>query len=193
MKKSFIASMFLGMAALVGSSPSLSLPNEDDIRGIQTLCGAGTVQSASVKGDLDAAIKNWKNASANVNIEVAKKNLTGALTQIKNDANLAPVYKIYIDCVRDTINQFLEDEKSKPKKISAIGRSSALLRSAFVSDDDIRKIGCDEAKQEALSELRGECIGGQIKIQKIDCPQILGSPRSYSATVDATCDPKTRS
>ncbi len=104
----------------VSGAIGATLPTEEEIKGIQTLCGAGNIQSVSVKAKLDAAIESWRKTSVGADIEVAKKNLTGALGQVHEDANLTPVYKVYIECVKDTIHQFLDHEKNatKSQKIS---------------------------------------------------------------------------
>ena len=82
-------------------------PSEADMAGIKSVCGAGKVDSLSVLGNVDAAIRNWKNAAAGATLQVAKQDLAAALGQIKNDANLAPNYKIYVDCVQTLIQAFL--------------------------------------------------------------------------------------
>lgn len=162
------------------------LPTEQEIKGIQNLCGAGNVQSIAVKGNVDAAIKNWKSASATADAEAAKKNLAGFLDKIKNDANMAPIYKVYVDCIRDTMQQFIDLEKSKPRTVGVVGKSGALLRSAFTSDEEIKKAGCNEALADAKSALRDACPGKFI-VTTTTCPQVLGSPRTYSLRIEAEC------
>ncbi|MFB0600652.1 hypothetical protein ACETWI_21265, partial [Aeromonas hydrophila] len=147
---------------VVMTSPSaMALPTEEDIQGIKLLCGAGELQSASVQGDVDAALKSWRNASANLSIEIAKKDIAGALGQVKNDSNLAPVYRIYIDCVKDSIQQFLEKEIMAPQEISISGHSTPLLRSDYASDEEIWKVGCDEAELDAKTKITDHCPSGQ--------------------------------
>lgn len=162
------------------------LPTEEEIKGIQNLCGAGNVQSVAVKGNVDAAIKNWKSASVSVDAEAAKKNLAGFMDKIKNDSNIAPVYKVYVDCVRDTLQQFIDREKAKPRPVGAVGKSTSLLRSAFSSDEEIRKFGCEEALANAKVALRDACPG-RIVVSTSFCPQVSGSPRTYSLQIEAEC------
>ena len=86
---------------------SATLPSEEEVKGIQNLCGAGNIQSHTVKGNVDAAIANWRHASAGTTAEVATRNLAAALDQVKDDANLEPVYKLYVECVADTLKRLL--------------------------------------------------------------------------------------
>jgi hypothetical protein len=171
------------------NSFSLSLPTEDEVRGIQALCGAGSIQSISAKGNVDAAIKNWRNASAGADVEVAKKNLAGFLGSIKSDASLAPVMNVYIKCVQDTLQKFIDQEAKKPKKISASGVSEALLRSRYATDSEMRKEGCSQARASALESLTTGCPG-KIMVLSEECQQqTSGSPRSYLSNLHAECRP----
>jgi hypothetical protein len=180
---------FVAVAYFPINSFALSLPTEDEVRGIQTLCGAGSIQSISAKGNVDAAIKNWRNASAGANIEVAKKNLAGFLGSIKTDASLAPVMTVYIKCVQDTLQKFIDQEAKKPQKISASGASESLLRSRYATDSEMRKEGCAQARASALESLSTDCPG-KILVLNEDCQQqSSGSPRSYISNLYAECRP----
>lgn len=113
------------IAILLGAVQSIevsaaALPTEQEVKGIQNLCGAGSIQSVTIKGNLDAALKTWRRGAASASAEVARSNLTGALGRLKSDAAVAPVYKIYIDCVGRSIQQFIDGPTAeKPKKIGA--------------------------------------------------------------------------
>lgn len=171
------------------NSAALTLPTEEEVRGIQTLCGAGSIQSVIAKGNVDAAIKNWRNASAGVNVEVAKKNLAGFLGSVKTDAALAPVMTVYIKCVQDTLQKFIDQEVRKPQKISASGTSEALLRSQYATDSAMRKEGCAQARSNALDSLSSDCPG-KILVLNEDCKQqSSGSPRSFISNLYAECHP----
>lgn len=171
------------------SLTSMALPTEEEIKGVQILCGAGNVQSATLKGNVDAAIKSWRDASAGISVEIAKKNLTGALSQLKDDNYQEPMYKVYVGCVSDTLQKYFDQERKKPKEVSSSGSSSVLLRSAFASNDAIMQVGCEEAKNAAVDQLASMCTNGSLSITKVRCPQVSGSPRTYSASVQATCTP----
>lgn len=90
-----------------------ALPTEEQVAGIKMLCGGGSFEASSVSAELDAAIESWRKASGGVELEIAQKDLAGALGQVEDDQNLAPVYRVYIDCVRDSIQQFL-NRKNQP-------------------------------------------------------------------------------
>lgn len=167
-----------------------ALPSEEEIKGVQILCGAGNVESAVVKGNVDAAIKSWRDASAGINVEVAKKNLTGALSQLKEDKYQEPMYKLYITCVSDTLQKYIDTESKKPKEIRASGTSSVLLRSAYATNEAIFQAGCDEAKDSAIIQLETLCVNGSITNKKITCPDVKGSPRTYTALITAFCTPQ---
>ncbi|WP_154662560.1 hypothetical protein [Solimonas flava] len=175
------------LVVATSSYASTALPTEEEIKGIQALCGSGSIQSASLKANLDAAIKSWKEASANASVEVAKSNLAGYLSRVTNNQDLAPVMQVYTGCVRDTLQQFLDRESREPHPVSSNGRSGALLRSAYISEDDIWREGCSEARDDAFRALAAMCPNGTISVTGESCPQKLGSPRTYSATLAALC------
>jgi hypothetical protein len=84
-----------------------TLPTEEEVKGLQTLCGAGNIDSVTFKTKVDAAIKSWRELSANADVGVAKSNLTGVLGSLDKDAEVQPLYKLYLDCVKDSLQQFL--------------------------------------------------------------------------------------
>lgn len=116
---------------LAFETPSATLPSEEDVKGIQNLCGAGNIKSITVKGNVNAAIASWRSKSAGATTEIARRDLAAALDQVKNDANLASVYRIYVGCVADAIKRFLSTGPgpgSTPNTVTA-------LRPRFESND----------------------------------------------------------
>ena len=180
-----------GLSAMLWTiqASAITYPTEEDLRGIQSLCGAGSIQSVSLKGNVDAAIKNWKNASAGANLEVAKKNLAGFLDKVKDDANLDKSFKIYVDCTQNMVQKFLDAENKKPKPVSSRGVSDSLLRSAYATDDEMKRDGCQQARSSAISRIRADCPGTIIVVSESCSAQSSDSPRTYSASVDAECRP----
>lgn len=178
---------FLLAAAVMAATP---LPSEADVAGIESLCGGGTAQIAAIQSHVDAAIKGWKNASAGVDAEAAKKNLVGVLTQVKTDEGTAKVYETYVDCVNRQIDKWIDREANKPVPISAEGTSDPLLRSNFTSDDQIRDKGCSQAASEAMEHLQSLCPNGNIQVLKEDCSSNNSSPRTYRQLTSAQCSPK---
>jgi hypothetical protein len=164
------------------------LPTLEEIRGLQSLCGGGDAQVAAVSGNVDAAIKNWRNTSAGATVEIAKKNLTAVLNVVGNDPKIRDIQKDYISCVNDSLQKFLDREKNKPTPVSRIGKSSALLRSSFPSDEEIWRTGCKEAEDEAVAKLASYCAPRMFSyLGGTQCPQSYGSPRTYSAKVIGEC------
>ena len=137
MSRRSLTVMFIVAGCLSPSFAQLAnggtLPSNEEIQGLKNLCGGGDVQVVQISGNLDAAITNWKKASAGADVSVAKKNLAGVIAQVKNDSNLAAVTRVYVDCVSDNLQRFLDREARKPRPVSRSGQST-LLRSAFASD-----------------------------------------------------------
>lgn len=163
-----------------------ALPSKEEIQGLKDLCGGGDVQVLQVSGNLDAAISSWKKASAGADVSVAKKNLAGIIAQVKNDSNLAAVSKIYVDCVSDNLQRFLDREAKKPRPVSRSGQST-LLRSAYASDQEMRSAGCREAEDEARDRLQSDCGSWAVATIRSSCSSTSGSPRTYTVQVDAEC------
>lgn len=162
------------------------LPSDQEIQGIKNLCGGGDAQMLQVTGNLDAAIKSWKNAAAGVEISVAKKNLAGVISQVKNDSNLAAVHKVYVDCVSDTLQKFLDREAKKPRPVSRSGQST-LLRSDFSSDQEMEDAGCAEAEKLARERLKLDCGAWEVRIVRTNCSGTSGSPRTFTKMIEAEC------
>lgn len=162
------------------------LPTDQEIQGIKNLCGGGDAQVLQASGNLDAAIKNWKNAAAGAEVSVAKKNLAGAIAQVKNDANLAAVHKVYVDCVNDTLQKFLDREAKKPRPVSRSGQTT-LLRSSFVSDQEMKDAGCEGAEEVARERLRTDCGSRTVAVVRTTCSSTSGSPRTFTVLVDGEC------
>lgn len=167
---------------------SLVLPSEEEVKGIERLCGGGRSDLVSIRGDVNAVIKNWKNASAGAGISAAKEQLAGFLNRIKDDANLAPAMKIYVDCVDRTLQRFIEQANRQPIPVSRSGRSGALLRSAFTSEEEMSAAGCDEAEDIAKSKLRQDCGDRQlIVLGTRQCSRSGQSPRTYVVELQGEC------
>lgn len=163
------------------------LPTEDEVKGIERLCGGGRSDFVSIRGDVNAAIKNWKNASAGVEAVVAKEQLAGFLNRVKDDG-IAPAMKIYVECVDRTLQRFIDQANLQPIPLSRRGESSALLRSSFVSDEEMSSAGCDEAEEVAKSRMRLDCGDRQlIVLGQRQCSRSGGNPRTYFVEIRGEC------
>ena len=104
--------LFAAVALLffISTPPSgaAELPTEEEIKGVQSLCAAGMEQSVSLRANVDTAISNWKRAAGGLEIEAAKRNLGAALSTVRDSKDLAPVFKVYVDCVQDTLKKYLD-------------------------------------------------------------------------------------
>jgi hypothetical protein len=179
-----ISSIILtGWYIFLGTANSAMLPTEEEIKGIQRLCGAGSIESASAKIKVDAAIQSWREAAVTAETEIAKKDLTGALGQVKSDAYIGPVFQIYVDCVSKTIQQFMD----QPVNVSVTGSSAPLIRSNYATDEQMQNEGCEQAAQAAKPKLASMCGDRLISVSSETCPKSTGSPRTYTTTIIATC------
>nr|WP_148050795.1 hypothetical protein [Pseudomonas chlororaphis] len=181
------STIIAGWYLFQGTANSAMLPTEEEILGIQRLCGAGNIESASAKVKVDAAIKSWKEAAVTAETEVAKKDLIGALGQVKSDEYIGPVFQIYVDCVSKTIQQFMDNARFEPIKVSVTGSSAPLIRSNYTTDEQMQNEGCDQATQDARPKLTRMCGDKLISITSETCPKATGSPRTYTSTITATC------
>lgn len=170
------------------SSSGVVFPSLQDDRAIQETCGAGISNIVSIKGDVDAALKSWKSASAGVGVSVAKERLTGFLSVIKNDVNLAPNYKIYADCVERQTQRWLDQANRRPIPVSRTGSSNALLRSDYVSDDEMRDVGCSQAEDSARRKLGSDCGSFVLVVLGSSrCQKTGQSPAVFLSQLDGEC------
>jgi hypothetical protein len=161
-------------------------PTESDLHGIKDLCGAGSIDSVSAKVQVDAAIQSWKEASAGAEVSAAKKELTGALGNLKDDAHVGEVFKIYVTCVKDTIQQFMDDANKKIADVSAAA-SATVVRNDYTSDQEAQDVGCELARKKALAQAKDKCGTEISKILVENCPAQAGGVRTYISTLKVKC------
>lgn len=112
-KASFAFALIVLLISAREVDAATPLPSEEDVSGIQKLCGGGRTDVVPIQASVDAAIKNWKNASAGVDVEVAQKNLAGVLDKVKSDSGLEVIYDKYVDCVEKQVDRWLKREADK--------------------------------------------------------------------------------
>jgi hypothetical protein len=112
-----VAALLIPLLAV--KADTLDLPGEQDVAGMQKLCGAGTMDAVSLNVDLDAAIKNWKNASVNAGLEPAKINIAAAIGRVKDEQHLTGMYQIYVNCVSDSLQKFLDNSARRAPTTAA--------------------------------------------------------------------------
>src|SRR5690349_17718079 len=78
------------------------LPTDDEVNGILKICSVGRVQE--VTAEVRGKIQLWKQ-NANASGRVSVSDLGPLLDAIKADSE---VYRLYIQCVKDSFSQFLE-------------------------------------------------------------------------------------
>lgn len=99
-----------GAATAQGLANGRTLPSEDDVKGIERLCGGGRSDLVTLSARINSAITSWKSATAGAEVTAAKEQLAGFLGKVKNDANLAPAMALYVECVERTLQRFLDRE-----------------------------------------------------------------------------------
>ncbi|WP_156160237.1 hypothetical protein [Pseudomonas sp. 2(2015)] len=161
-------------------------PKDDDLHAIKDACGAGSIESVSAKTQVDAAIKNWKQASVDAEVKAAKQNLTGALGNLKGDEHVEGVFKIYVACLKDTIQQFMDDANKKAPDVTAVG-SATIVRNAFSSDQEAEDEGCKRATKNAIVNAKDECSTNEVKVIGKECPAETGGVRTYTSRINVKC------
>ena len=160
------------------SSIATTFPTEADMAGISSACSAGKSVSASAVASVNAAISSWRNASAQAKVEAAKQDLAAALAKVKDDANLAPNYKIYVDCIENLVKQFLDkssNDERKPQRIK--GDSSEHGRTQRTEDAYI-----DEVEAE-LSRLKKSHPTDEAAVAAALAP-LFSRPAFYNSNYD---------
>jgi hypothetical protein len=54
----------------------------------------------------------WREVSVGTTVETAKKTLAGALGQVEHEEQLTGIYRLYVDCVDNQVQQFLAHQSS---------------------------------------------------------------------------------
>lgn len=164
------------------------IPSESEVTRILTLCGMGLSVSAKVKGDVEAAVKSWRSGAVTAEATVAKQTLAGSLSQITNDSNIEGVSRVYAGCVKDTIQQGMDQVRNRPRPVSAVGTSETLFVSQYSSLDAIENDGCAQALDSGKVVLRGMCADRTLVVIRLGpCSHGAGSPRTYRRTIEGEC------
>jgi hypothetical protein len=192
MRKSSIACVLLGLCSALPALAQLAnggvLPTEAEMAGISSACGSGNSRLATVKVQVDAAVKTWKSGAVGVEATVAKENLAGYLNRVKDDSKLEGIMKVYVDCIDRSLQRFLDREKDRPRPVSRTGSSGSLLRSSYASEEEIQSVGCGEAEVDAKRRVDEACKGRRfVAAGDGQCSRTGSSPRIYRVFLDGEC------
>jgi hypothetical protein len=87
-------------------------PTKEQLQGIRDVCSGGTVHK--IDGQLDAALEAWRlKPGAQGNLHLAIDDLAAIMEKIRDDRD-GQLFKAYLDCVQNLIEQYLHDS-STPK------------------------------------------------------------------------------
>jgi hypothetical protein len=136
---------------------------------------------------LAAAIDTWRKATQADGPLAALRQLDGFFEQVRSHGGLSGKKSMYLLCVEKSVRQFVEVQREKPRMLVASGNSTPLQRSAFGSDDEIWRRGCQLAESDALTKLKSLC-GDRVFVEtNSDCAQESGPVRTYTNQVSGQC------
>ena len=113
-----------------------NFPTDDEVENIVRTCAGG--YSKSVQGDVAAAIKQWK-AKGEISGQASITELGGIISALKGDDAKVTVFKIYADCIKNTLPQYMggsnnssiQPSESTPR-VAKITSAQAVLNSILV-------------------------------------------------------------
>lgn len=89
---------------------AVELPSDSDVSGIVKLCAVGRVQQ--IQGDVEGKILLWKH-QAEAEGKASLSDLGAILNTVSTGQQISPdLYKVYTDCIKDSISQFLAKHSS---------------------------------------------------------------------------------
>ena len=162
-------------------------PTDAQVKQLQQPCAMSDTGMVDLEAKLTAAIADWRKATTSDGPLAAMRQLDGYFDQVRNHTGLSGKKAIYLLCVEKAVKQFVELRREKPQPLAASGNSEPLQRSAFGSEDEIWRRGCQQAEADALAKLRLRCGDRTFAETSSDCPQGTGSVRTYTNQVNGEC------
>jgi hypothetical protein len=108
--RTFFSATVLFVLASGESAAAVQLPSDSDVNGIVKLCAVGRVQQ--LQGDVEGKILLWKR-QAEAEGKASLSDLGAILSTVSTGQQISPdVYKVYTDCIKDSISQFLSKHSS---------------------------------------------------------------------------------
>ena len=162
-------------------------PTDAQVKVMEQSCAVNDAGMLALAQKVSAAIADWKKATAGTGPASAMRQLDGSFDQLKNHGGLSGLKAIYVLCVEKALRQFVDMRREKPQAVVGSGSSNPLDRSAFASDEDIWRHGCQQAESDAVSKLQSRCGDRKFVVVTSDCAQHSGTVRTYIAQVDGEC------
>jgi hypothetical protein len=165
-------------------------PSDSQLKTMEQACAVNETGIVSLGEKLNAAIADWRKATAGAGPGSATRQLDGFLDEVRNHGALSGKKTIYVLCVEKAVRQFIETRREKPQPLADSGSSQLLQRASFASEDDIWRHGCQQAESDALLKLQKRCGDRTFVETNSDCAQLSGSTRTYKVEVSGECRAK---
>ena len=162
-------------------------PTDVQLKQLQQACSVSDAGMLELAGKVSSAIADWRKATSSDGPLSALRQLDGYLDKARNGGALSGKKSIYVLCVEKAVRQFVEVQREKPQVVAANGNSEPLQRSAFGSEDEIWRRGCQQAEADALAKLRQRCGDRTFVETSSDCAQGAGGVRTYTNQVSGEC------
>lgn len=165
-------------------------PTDAQVKAMEQSCAVSDAGMPALAARVNAAIADWRKATAGTGPVSAMRQLDGFFDQVRNRGGLSGLKSIYVLCVEKALRQFVDLQRDKPQAVAGSGSSSPLNRASFASDEDIWRGGCQQAESDAVSKLQPRCGDRRFFVVTSDCAQRSGSVRTYIAQVEGECRAK---
>ena len=162
-------------------------PTDPQVKQLQQACSVSDSGMMELQDKVSSAIADWRKTTLLDGPLAALRQLDSYFEQVRSHSGLSGKKAMYVLCVEKSLRQFVELQREKPKVLVASGNSEPLQRSAFSSDDEIWRKGCQLAEADALVKLRSRCGDRVFAETSSDCPQGGGAVRTYTNQVSGQC------
>lgn len=160
-------------------------PTDAQVKQLQQACAVSDSGMVELQEKVGSAIADWRKTTLLDGPLAAVRQLDGYFEQVRS--RLSGKKAMYVLCVEKSVKQFVEAQREKPQVLVASGNSEPLQRSAFGSEDEIWRRGCQQAEADALTKLRARCGDRVFAETSSDCPQGGGAVRTYTNQVSGQC------
>lgn len=162
-------------------------PTDADLKQMLQSCFVADAGMSTLQQKVSAAIADWAKVTASDGPSSAMKKLDGYFEQVRSQGALSGKKAIYVLCVEKSMKQFVEARRVRPQAVSASGNSPPIQQSAFASEEEIWRRGCQQAEADAMTKLRERCGDRTFVQTNSDCAQMSGSVRTYTSQVSGEC------
>jgi hypothetical protein len=187
---------YVGVLILLAcASPAFAQETEDenyhpaaaDVKQMQQSCFVADAGMVTLQERLTSAIADWTKATAADGPLAAMKKLDGYFEQVRNQGAQSGKKAIFLLCIEKSMKQFVEARRERPQVMAATGNSPQLQQSAFASEEEIWRRGCQQAEADAMTKLKERCGERTFVQTNSDCAQMSGSVRTYTSQVSGEC------